>query len=75
MEDIMKIETGFGKKVLGFILKKVIEKKLDIRFVSFEFGNVYVSSSDDECNLRFDMRIFGELPKADVLDMIQGGKK
>lgn len=75
MEDIVKIETGFGKGILSFILKKFLEWKFGIKFVNFSVHNFNISSLADERNLHFDIAINGEISKGDIIKIIQGGEE
>ena len=34
-EDIIQLDTGLGKGIIGFILKKFLEKKFGVKFVHF----------------------------------------
>ena len=75
MEDLVKVETGFGKGLLGFVFQKFLEGKFGVKFVNFSVHNFNVSSLADERNLHFDIAINGEISKGDVINIIQGGEK
>ena len=74
MEDMVKVETGFGRGVLGFVLKKILEGKFGVKFVNFDLGKVVVYSPADGRDLSFDIRIQGLIAKNDIIKIVRGGE-
>lgn len=72
-EDIMKIETGWGRGILGFVLKKFLEGKFGVKFENFEVPVFRIYSSSCERNCKFNIAIQGEVNKADIIGLLQRG--
>lgn len=72
MEDIMKFETGWGKGILGFVLKKFLEGKFGVKFEDFTIQRFHISAPADERNCKFYIAIDGEINKADIVRLMKG---
>lgn len=72
-EDIMKIETGWGKGILGFVLKKFLEGKFGVKFEDFSVPQFKIYTSADGRNCNFHIEIKGEVNKADIIGLLKKG--
>lgn len=75
MEDIVKIETGFGRGVLGFILKKILEGKFGVKFTDFEVSYFSARRPPDAGDVDFHISVCGQIPTEHILKLIKGEDK
>lgn len=74
-EDIIKLDTGFGKGLMGFILKKFLEKKFGVKFVDFEVPEFKIFTCTSATKYDFSIKIKGSIDKGEILRFIQKGNE
>ncbi len=72
VEDIVQVDTGFGKGIISFILKKFLEKKFGIKFEEFTIPELKIHTYGASTCYRFDIEIKGMIPKGEVLKLMEG---
>ena len=75
VEDIVQVDTGFGKGIIGFILEKILEKKFGIKFEEFTIPGLKIHTYGASTCYRFDIEIKGMIPKGEVLKIMEGDKE
>ena len=75
LEDVMKVETGFGKGILSSILKKILERKFGVKFESFEVPTLFIQSGSCDKDINFVIEICGQLPKCELINLWKKGEK
>lgn len=71
-EDIIQVDTGFGKGIIGFVLKKFMEKKFGIKFEEFTIPELKIHTYGASTCYRFDIEIKGMISKGEVLKIVEG---
>lgn len=74
-EDIIQLDTGLGKGIIGFILKKFLEKKFGIKFADFEVPEFKIHTYGASKQYDFNIKITGSIYKGDILSLMQEGDK
>ena len=74
MEDMVKVETGFGRGVLGFVLKKILEGKFGVKFVDFEVSHFSIRRPADSKDIDFHISVCGQISKNYILKLIKERK-
>lgn len=74
-EDIIQLDTGLGKGIIGFILKKFLEKKFGIKFSDFDVTELSIFTCGGSGNYDFKIRITGSIGKGEIIKLIQKGDK
>lgn len=72
VEDIVQVDTGFGKGIIGFILKKFLEKKFGIKFEEFAIPELKIHTYGASTCYRFDIEIKGMISKGEILKIVEG---
>lgn len=75
VEDIIQLDTGFGRGLIGFILEKFLEKKFGIKFVDFKVPEFKIFTRGANTKYDFSVRITGSIDKGEILRLIQKGNK
>ena len=75
VEDIIQVNTMFGKGIVGFILKRVLEKKFGIKFEEFAIPELKIHTYGAGLCYRFDIEIKGLISKGEVLKIVEGDKE
>ena len=75
VEDIIQLDTGFGKGLIGFILEKFLEKKFGIKFVDLKVSEFKVYTRGASAKYDFSIRITGSIGKGEILSLIQERNK
>lgn len=75
VEDIIQLDTGFGKGLIGFILEKFLEKKFGVRFIDFKVPEFKIYTRGATTKYDFSIRITGSIDKGEILRLIQKGNK
>lgn len=75
MEDIVKIKTGVGKTICGFILKKFLEGKFGIKFADFQVDKLYFERPADLEFTYFEICIHGKVITDDVVKLMTQKEK
>ena len=75
VEDIIQLNTGFGKGLIGFILEKFLEKKFGIKFVDFKVPEFKIFTRSSTTKYDFNIKITGSIDKGEILRLIQKGDK
>jgi hypothetical protein len=73
VEDIIQLDTGFGKGLIGFILEKFLEKKFGVKFVDFRVSEFKIYTRGATTKYDFSIRITGSIDKGEILRLIQKG--
>lgn len=73
VEDIIQLDTGIGKGIIGFILKKFLEKKFGIKFADFEVPELKIHTYGASKQYDFNIKITGSIDKGEILRLIQKG--
>ena len=74
MEDIVKVETGFGRGILSFILKKFLEGKFGVKFTDFEISHFSARRPPDAKDVDFHISICGQIPTEHIIKLTKGEK-
>ena len=72
VEDIVQVNTWFGKEIIGFILKKILEKKFGTKFEEFTVPELKIHTYASSAYYRFDIEIKGMISKDEVLKLVKG---
>lgn len=75
VEDIIQLDTGFGKGLIGFILEKFLEKKFGVKFVHFVVPEFKIFTCSSSRRYDFNIKITGSIDKGEILRLIQKGIK
>jgi len=75
VEDIIQLDTGFGKGLIGFILEKFLEKKFGIKFVDLKVSEFKIFTHGASAKYDFNIKIAGSIDKGKIISLIQGGDK
>lgn len=75
VEDIVDLNTGLGKGIIGFILKKFLEKKFGVKFVDLNVTELSIFTCGGSRNYDFKIRITGSIGKGGLIELIQKGYK
>lgn len=75
VEDIIQLDTGFGKELIGFILEKILEKKFGVKFVDFRVPEFKIFTRGSTTKYDFNIKITGSIDKGEILRLIQKGNK
>ena len=75
VEDIIQLNTVFGKGLIGFILEKFLEKKFGVKFIDFKVQEFKIFTRCSTTKYDFNIRITGSIDKGEILRLIQGGDK
>lgn len=75
VEDIIQLDTGLGKGIIGFILKKFLEKKFGVKFADFEVPEFKIHTYGGSTKYDFSIKITGSIYKGDIIELIQKGNK
>ena len=75
VEDIIQLDTGFGKVLIGFILEKFLEKKFGVKFVHFVVPEFKIFTRGATTKYDFSIKIKGSIDKGEILRLIQKGNK
>lgn len=70
VEDIIQLDTGFGKGLIGFILEKFLEKKFGIKFVDFKVPEFKIFTRGATTKYDFNIKITGSIDKGEILELI-----
>ena len=73
VEDIIQLDTVFGKGLIGFILEKFLEKKFGVKFIDFKVQELYTRGATTKYD--FNIKITGSIDKGEILRLIQKGGK
>ena len=68
----MQVNTCFGKGIVGFILKKILEKKLGIKFEEFAIPELKIHTYAHSSCYSFNIEIEGMVSKGEVLKIVEG---
>ena len=71
-EDIVQVNTCFGRGIIGFILKKFLEKKFGIEFEEFTIPELKIHTYGASTSYKFDIEIIGMIPKGAVSKIVKG---
>lgn len=74
VEDIIQLDTGFGKGLIGFILKKFLERKFGVKFEDFEVPEFKIHTYGASKQYDFNIKITGSIGKGEILSLIQEGR-
>lgn len=74
-EDIIQLDTGLGKGIIGFILKKFLEKKFGVKFVNFEVPEFKIFTRCSTTKYDFNIKITGSIDKGEIIRLIQKGNE
>lgn len=74
VEDIIQLDTGFGKGLIGFILKKFLERKFGVKFEDFKVSEFKIYTRGASTKYDFNIRITGSISKGEILSLIQEGR-
>lgn len=75
VEDIIQLDTGFGKGLIGFILEKFLEKKFGVKFVHFAVPEFKIHTYGASKQYDFNIKITGSISKGEILRLMQEGDK
>lgn len=75
VEDIVQVNTSFGQGIIGFILKKILEKKCGIKFEEFTIPELKIHTYGASTCYRFDIEVRGMISKGEVLKIVEGDKE
>lgn len=77
VEDIIQVDTGISKGIIGFILGKFLEKKFGVKFDDFRIPKLNIHSyGADKCyNFSIEISCSGYMHKATLTQLIRGGVK
>lgn len=75
VEDIIQLGTGVGKGIIGFILKKFLERKFGVEFADFNVTELSIFTCGGSRNYDFKIRITGSINKGELIELIQRGDK
>jgi hypothetical protein len=75
VEDIIQLDTGLGKGIIGFILEKFLEKKFGVKFVDFAVKEFKIYTRGASTKYDFSIRITGSIGKGEILRLIKKGDK
>lgn len=75
VEDIIQLDTGLGKGIIGFILKKFLEKKFGVKFADFEVPEFKIFTRGGWKNYEFNIKITGSIGKGELIELIRKGGK
>jgi hypothetical protein len=68
----MSIGTEFGKGIIGFILKKFMEKKFGIEFEEFTVPELKIYTCASGRYYSFNIGMKGMISKGEVLKLVKG---
>lgn len=71
VEDIIQLDTGLGKGIIGFILKKFLEKKFGVKFADLNVTEFKIFTCGGSGNYDFKIRITGSIGKGEIIELIQ----
>lgn len=71
VEDIIQLDTEFGKGIIGFILKKFLEKKFGVKFVDFEVPEFKIFTCGASTKYDFNIKITGSINKGEIIELMQ----
>lgn len=73
-EDIINMSMGteFGKGIIGFILKKFLEKKFGIKFEEFAIPELKIHTCTSSRYYRFSIGMKGLISKDEILKIVEG---
>lgn len=75
VEDIVQVDTMFGKGLVGFVLKKFLEGKFGIKLGNdFTVPKLKIHSYGAGEKISFHIEVVGTVSKVDILKLIQGEK-
>lgn len=74
VEDIIQLDTGFGKGIIGFILKKFLEKKFGIKFADFKVSEFKIFTRGGTTKYDFNIKITGSIDKGEIISLVQKGE-
>ena len=72
VEDIIKLDTVLGKGIIGFILKKFLEKKFGVKFEDLVVPEFKIFTRGASTKYDFNIRITGSISKGEILSWMQG---
>ena len=75
LEDIIQVNTGIGKGIVGFILKKALEKSLGIKFESFTVPELNIHTFGASENYCFSIQVKGNVSKDQIIKLVKGEKE
>ena len=75
VEDIIQLNTVFGKGLIGFILEKFLEKKFGVKFIDFKVQEFKIFTRCSTTKYDFNIRITGSIDKGEILRLIQKEEK
>ncbi len=71
-EDIVQVNTCFGKGIISFILEKFLKKKFGIKFEEFTIPELKIQTYAASTCYKFDIEIKGMIQKGEVLKIVEG---
>lgn len=74
-EDIIQLDTVFGKGLIGFVLEKFLEKKFGVKFADFKVPEFKIFTRCSTTKYDFNIKITGSIDKGEILRLIQKGDK
>lgn len=75
VEDIIQLDTVLGKGIIGFILKKFLEKKFGVKFADFNVPEFKIHTYGASTKYDFSIKIKGSISKGEIIKLIQKGDK
>lgn len=75
VEDIIQLDTGLGKGIIGFILEKFLEKKFGVKFSDFGVPEFKIHTYGASTKYDFNIKITGSIDKGELIKLIQKGDK
>lgn len=75
VEDIIQLDTGLGKGIIGFILEKFLEKKFGVKFADFEVPEFKIFTRGGTTKYDFNIKITGSIDKGEIIRLIQKGNE
>lgn len=75
VEDIIQLDTGLGKGIIGFILEKFLEKKFGIKFVDFSVQEFKIFTHGGHKDYHFNIKISGSINKGEIISLVQKGEE
>lgn len=74
-EDVIQLDTVFGKGLIGFILEKFLEKKFGVKFIDFKVPEFKIFTRCSTTKYDFNIKITGSIDKGEILRLVQKGDK
>lgn len=75
VEDIIQLDTGLGKGIIGFILEKFLEKKFGVKFVDFEVPEFKIHTYGASAKYDFSIKVNGSIDKGEIIRLVQKEKE